>query len=146
MKRIAILLAGIMLFASSVFANNDSNEVKVPKMSPITQSTLKTYFPGKEIVKANKIKSKAKNVLELWLDDGAYLQFDKDGQWIHVEYDKGAVPQAMIPGKIQMYLHTKYPDGNVVKMLKDKKGNYEIHLIDGTTLLFDNQMKFMNAE
>lgn len=142
-----MLFASAILLASSVFADQqDLIILEARNLPPLTLSILKTYFPETQIVKAQKLDSKVKNSFELWLDDGTYMHCDKDGQWQYVDCGDEKVPERMIPPKVRLYLQQYYPTAAVVKMIKDKKGYYEIYLYEGKMLYFDNQFKFKKVE
>lgn len=146
MKKFSFFMMATLLFAFSVIADNNVKDISLKKLPPITQSILKTYFPDIETVKIQKQKGMGGNPFLVELNDGTKLEFDKDGQWATVDCGENSVPIRMIPLKINAYLQSNHPANTIVKMLKDKKGYYEIHLNDGHTLLFDNQMRYKSSE
>ena len=62
MKKLFVLLAGALMVASVAWAADEEiKELDANKLPPITKSILKSYFPGTEVVKTTKSKSKVRN-------------------------------------------------------------------------------------
>ena len=148
MKKLVLLLISVILCAASAVAKDDILILEPRNLPPLALKILSTYFPETQVVKVQKRDSKVKNSFELWLDNGVYMQFDNNGQWMLVECQAitATVPEKMVDGRIRKYFMQYYPKAKVVKMLKDKKGNYEIYLAEGKVLYFDNQFKFKKAQ
>ncbi len=136
-----MLIVSALLAVMAVWAQSEKQDIQIDKLPKFTQSILQNYFPDMQVTSACKQKSKVKNSFEVTLDGGVDLEFDKDGQWTMVDCHDKAVPERMVPGLVKNYLYQNHPDVAVVKMLKDKKGNYVITLADGTELNFDNQFR-----
>ena len=146
MKKFTLFLMATLLIASSAIAGNNVKDIKVKNLPPITQRIINSYFPDIELIKVQKQKIKGGNPFLVELNDGTKLEFDKDGQWAYVDCGNNPVPSRMIPLKINSYVQSNYPADAIVKMLKNKKGNYEIYLTGGKMLNFDNQFRFIEAE
>lgn len=136
-----IAMAAICVSAAWSADNNELKTIDPQKLPPITQSIIKTYFPDAQVVTATKQKSKVRNSFDVTLSDGTELRFDKDGQWQRVYRGGEPIPQRMVNLKIAAHVNNGYPGTSVVMMEKDKKGNYQIQLSDGTMLVFDNQFR-----
>ena len=144
MKKLFVLLAGALMVASVAWAADEEiKELDANKLPPITKSILKSYFPGTEVVKTTKSKSKVRNSFNVSLNDGTELECDKDGQWQRVYCGGKPVPKTMVNLRVVSYLENNLPGAEVVLMEKDKKGNYLMQLSDGTELHFDNQFRPM---
>ncbi len=144
MKKLFVSLAGALMVASVAWATDEEiKELDANKLPPITKSILKSYFPGTEVVKATKSKSKVRNSFNVSLNDGTELEFDKGGQWQRVFCRGNPVPKNMVNLRVISYLESSFPGAEVVLMEKDKKGNYLMQLSDGTELHFDNQFRPM---
>ena len=146
MKKILILMACVLMATSAAWSAGDDElkQLDPKSLPPITQSIIKSYFPDAQVVSATKPKSKVRNGFNVTLDDGTELQFDKDGQWQRVYCGGEPIPSRMVNLKIMNHIQNGYPNTCVVMMEKDKKGNYQIQLSDGTMLLFDNQFRIKN--
>lgn len=147
MKKIFLLAIAALLSASAAIADDEKiTDLEPKKLPPIAQNIIRAYFPETQIILAQKKKSKVRHNFEVHLDNGTEIQFDKDGQWTLVDCGELPIPQRMIPGKIQMFLNEKIHNPEVKKMFKDQKGYYNIILMTGQTLLFDNQFRFIPSE
>lgn len=145
MKRIVfVLLTTVMVAMGAHAVDEDMQEINPDKLPKFTQSIIKSYFPGAKVVTAMKEKSKIRNAYDVLLDNGVKCEFDKDGQWIMVDAGDLLIPDRMVPGKVVMYLSQNGLTSPVVKMQKEKKGNYIITLKDATELHFDNQFRLLD--
>ncbi len=142
MKRMLFLLV-VLLCGTAVWAQDEKNPVEVKKLPNLAHNNLKAYFPDVEVVEAYTTSKKIKDEYTVVLANTVVIVFDKHGQWSRVMANDGEIPLRMIDGRIKMNLSQRGITSRVVKMAKDKKGNYEIHLEDGTELHYDNQFKPM---
>ena len=143
MKKGTLLMMALVLATAMAWAGEEKQEIQPSTLPKFTQSIIQSYFPGIEVTSASKEKSKMKNGYGVVLSNGVVMECDKDGQWTMVDCGAEAVPDRMVPGKIKMYLSQQGVESPVVKMQKDKKGNYVMNLQDGTELRFDNQFRLM---
>ncbi|MBQ9217696.1 MAG: PepSY-like domain-containing protein [Muribaculaceae bacterium] len=143
MKKI-IIVATLLLCATSLWAQEEKNPVEVKKLPHLALSNLKSYFPDVQVVEAYTESKKIKDEYTVVLDNTVKVVFDKHGQWSRVYANDGQIPERMVDGRIKMYLGKQGIKGRVVVMCKDKKGNYEVTLDDGTVLKFDSQFKPMH--
>lgn len=140
MKKILLMLAVAML-CTAAWADDNMVEIPLKKVPDLGLRMVKSYFPGVNVVKALKTKSKdMKNRTTVILDDESTISFDKDGNWMVVDCRKSSVPMRMVPGKIEMYLGKNYPGADVVYMGREiKNGDITILLDNGTELHFTNE-------
>jgi len=109
---------------------------------------LKAYYPGVEVARVIKHKSKIKNNYEVTLADSTWIEFDKDGNWITVvPYGDAAVPPTMVDGRVATYLQDRFPGLRVVKMRRDRKNeqNQYYMLENGQEVTFDCYFKPVEA-
>lgn len=142
MKKIIIILTA-MLCVMALSAQDEKYPVEIKKLPNLAHNNLKAYFPDVEVVEAYTATQKIKDEYTVVLANTVVIVFDKHGQWSRVIANDGEIPQRMIDGRIKMNLSQTGQTSRVVKMCKDKKGNYEIYLEDGTELHYDNQFKPM---
>lgn len=129
------------MMAGTAFANDNIEEIPIKKVPDLGLRMVKSYFPNNTVVKAVKNKSKdMKNRTCVMLDNGATIDFDKDGHWMIVDCRETSVPMRMVPGKVQMYLSKNHPGADVVYMGREiKNGDITMLLDDGTELHFTNE-------
>ena len=141
MKKIFFAFIAIALLAGTAFADDNIEEIPLKKVPDLGLRMVKSYFPGNNVVKAVKNKSKdMKNRTCVMLDNGSTIDFDKDGNWMIVDCRNSSVPMRMVPGKIQMYLSRSHPGADVVYMGREiKNGDITLLLDNGTELHFTNE-------
>jgi hypothetical protein len=141
MKKFLFALIAIVMMAGTAFANDNIEEIPIKKVPDLGLRMVKSYFPNNTVVKAVKNKSKdMKNRTCVMLDNGATIDFDKDGHWMIVDCRETSVPMRMVPGKVQMYLSKNHPGADVVYMGREiKNGDITMLLDDGTELHFTNE-------
>lgn len=138
MKKLFLALIAVMLVAAVAMADDKIVEIPFKKVPDLAQRMVKSYFPDNSVVRAEKTKTKdMKNRTRVMLDNGASIEFDKDGNWMTVDCPTSGVPTKMIHGKIQMYINANHAGHAVVLMSREKKnGDISIVLDDGTELQF----------
>lgn len=136
-----LILAAIAIMSLSCFADDNIVEIPFNKVPDLGQRVVTSYFTGNTVTKAVKYKSKdMKNRTCVTLDNGATIEFDKEGNWMIVDCRQSEVPMRMVPGKIQMYLNNNYPGVSVVFMSREiKNGDIKFLLKNGTELHFTNE-------
>ena len=141
MKKMLFALIAMLMMAGASYATDNIVEIPIKKVPDLGMRMVKSYFPGNSVVKALKNNSKdMKNRTSVLLDNGASIDFDKDGNWMIVDCRKSSVPMRMVPGKIQMYLSKNHPGADVVYMGREiKNGDITVILNDGKELHFTNE-------
>jgi hypothetical protein len=142
MRKLLILLA-VLMGTTLMWAQESKYPIEVKKLPDLATRNLKSYFPGIEVTEVYSVTQKIKDEYFVVLDNSVLVVFDKHGQWSRVEANDAEIPERMIDGRIKMDMAKNKITSRVIKMEKDKKGNYEVLLEDGTQLHYDNQFKPM---
>lgn len=142
MRKLLILLA-VLMGTTMMWAQESKYPIEVKKLPDLATRNLKSYFPGIEVTEVYTVTQKIKDEYFVVLDNSVLVVFDKHGQWSRVEANDAEIPERMIDGRIKMDMAKNKITSRVIKMEKDKKGNYEVVLEDGTQLHYDNQFKPM---
>lgn len=142
MRKLLILLA-VLMGTTLMWAQESKYPIEVKKLPDLATRNLKSYFPGIEVTEVYSVTQKIKDEYFVVLDNTVLVVFDKHGQWSRVEANDAEIPERMIDGRIKMDMAKNKITSRVIKMGKDKKGNYEVLLEDGTQLHYDNQFKPM---
>ncbi len=142
MRKLLILLA-VLMGTTLMWAQESKYPIEVKKLPDLATRNLKSYFPGTEVAEVYTVTQKIKDEYFVVLDNSVLVVFDKHGQWSRVEANDAEIPERMIDGRIKMDMAKNKITSRVIKMEKDKKGNYEAVLEDGTQLHYDNQFKPM---
>ncbi|MBX3106913.1 MAG: PepSY-like domain-containing protein, partial [Bacteroidetes bacterium] len=81
---------------------------------------------------------------EIKLNDRTQLEFNNKYQIIKIDADT-ALPQSVIPAKLQSYIKTNYPQNHITEWELDNKGQ-EIKLNNGIKLEFSKQGDFKRID
>ena len=76
---------------------------------------------------------------------GSRLEFDRSGNWKEVNCRGGAVPESVIPSRIQAYIKDNYSSDNVRTIERHIRG-YEVKLSSGFELVFDKNCNFKRMD
>jgi len=139
----AILLSVIAIFISNISMSQD----KVITNSQIPaeiQHFVKTHFAQHTIVRAEINKEGLQKEYEIKLNDRTQLEFNSKYQIIKIDADT-ALPQSVIPAKLQSYIKTNYPQNHITEWELDNKVQ-EIKLNNGIKLEFSKQGDFKRID
>ncbi|MBQ4440499.1 MAG: PepSY-like domain-containing protein [Bacteroidales bacterium] len=134
MKKLFVLLLGLMTL--NVFAAND-RPVTFKQLPQKAQQFINTHFSGIEMLSAT-----VDDDYEVYLANGAKVEFTLQGDWKEVRCSGSAVPAAIIPAAISKYVKTNFPNNTITKIDKNYSG-YDIELSTDVELKFDKNGKFL---
>lgn len=138
MKKITLLLfVYIMMFASC----DKEKIVSANDLPAVSISYINTHFEGQQIVQAVKERDDFKITYIAYLNNGTKLEFNKDGEIIHIESNE-ALPESVISASIITYTHSGYPSA-FIKAWKLDKTLQEVKLSNGLSLEFDRNGIFL---
>ena len=148
---LAMLLAGTLLFQAndkislnSEISNSINLSVDYQKMPANVKAFLAKYYPKATVVKYEAKTTLAGKKYELKLNNGAEIDFDKNGNWEEI-IDKQGVPIVLIPAKIKIYLDQKYKGVKVESIDKDDN-KIKVDLLNDIDLEFDKNGKFLRVD
>lgn len=144
MKKIVTLMfiAIMTSFSTMMFAGTPIKSSELPKAA---QTFLTKYFPGDNVMKAEKDQGRRGMEYEVDLMSGAEVDFMENGDWKEVKAAKGkSVPAAIVPAAISKYISTNFKGQTIVEIGR-KRGGYEVELSNGTELKLTEDAKQMPA-
>ena len=124
---------------------NPAKAITVEQLPDTSSTFVEQFFPGIEVVYAEKDEDDGIITYELTLADGTEIEVDANGNWIEIECFRCALPDGIVPQPIVDYVAQNYPNGVIVTIERDDNG-YEIELRDGTELKFDNDLNFVGGD
>lgn len=124
---------------------NPAKAITVEQLPDTSFTFVEQFFPGIEVVYAEKDEDDGIITYELTLADGTEIEVDANGNWIEIECFRCALPDGIVPQPIVDYVAQNYPNGVIVTIERDDNG-YEIELRDGTELKFDNDLNFVGGD
>lgn len=137
-----MLVAIVASMSAMVFAGTPIKPTELPKAA---QTFLNKYFPGDEVLKAEKEQGRRGTEYEADLKSGAEVDFLDSGDWKEVKAARGSVvPTAIIPAAIVKYVSTNFKGQSIVEISR-RRGGYEVELSNGTELKLTEDAKPMPA-
>ncbi|SDF26171.1 PepSY-like domain-containing protein [Epilithonimonas hungarica] len=148
-----ILMFSGVLFVQAVGKNEitlnpDVNSVKFSALYQEMPATIKSFL-AKYYPKATVVKYEAKSTVvgkkyEVKLNNGAEIDFDKNGNWEEIS-DKQGIVSALIPAKIKAYLDQHYK-GIKVESIDKERNKIKVDLQNDIDLEFDKNGKFLRVD
>lgn len=123
------------------FVNNSTSFQTMPAN---IKSFLARYYPKATVAKYESKKTVVGQKYEVKLNNGAEIDFDKNGNWEEIS-DKQGIPSALIPVQIKTYLAQNYKGVNVESIDKEKN-KIKVELINDIDLEFDKNGKFLRID
>ena len=123
----------------NVFASND-RPIPFKDLPQKAQTFITTHFSGVEVLSAT-----VDDDYEVYLANGAKVEFTLQGEWKEVKCPGSKVPAAIIPSAISKYVKTNFPNNAIIKIDKKYSG-YEIELNNGLELKFDKNGNFLKID
>lgn len=138
MKKIAVLLAGLVFCAVACNADGNKTAVAVTDLPAAGQELLARDFAGQNVSYVLREKEAFKVEYEVRLENGTEIELDADGQWKKIDCKASAVPQGLVPVEILTQVGKSFPAAFVVEIDKDGRG-YDVELSNGLELNFDRR-------
>lgn len=148
MKKITLILAGIMFLAASIIARaGDSTPISVEQLPAKAQKFLKKYFPKEQVTYVNLEKDVLGVKYEVTCASDTEIEFDSEGNWNEIEcgYSTGNVPSEIVPKAINAKTLELYPNAKIVGIDRNKKV-IEVQLDTETELTFDAGGKLIEID
>lgn len=146
MKRVSMLLAGLVLYVCTACAHNDRITKDANELPQLSRDFLARHFNAVSVahIKIEKNLLGVKDY-EVILTDGSHVEFTRDGEWKEVKMNRQAVPSAIIPKAIHSYIQQNYPATEIRAIDKDSR-DYEVDLNNGIELKFDLQGNLIDVD
>ena len=144
-KQVLFLAALVFMMLHTVSTSADDRVITFDQLPKAARQFVQTHFPGKHISYATVDADFLSKTYEVHLNNGAEIEFDKNGNWDKVDCHHAAVPAAIIPASIANYVKANFPDSQIVKIDKER-GGYDIELSNDLDLKFNAKGKFLGID
>ena len=134
MKKWMFLL--VSLFTMQVAMADNDKPITFEQLPAAAQTFIKQNFPDAKVAFVKMEKEFLDSSYDVVFVNGDKVEFDKKGNWTDIRCRRMAMPQAVIPAKIQEFVNTNYPEAKVVQLEKDRY-EYEVKLSNFWDLTFD---------
>ncbi len=137
MKRIFLLLAGVVSMMLAVACNKNDDKDRLPALA---SDFISAYWPQASIGSVVKDEGEYK----VFLNEGTHIEFDRKGNWEEVNNIHGIVT-AFLPAALTQHTGATYTSAFIVSVSKDKR-KYEVELSNHLDLEFDLQGNFLRID
>lgn len=143
-KLLALALIGIMGVAMAACSDDDKKEsVEASQLPAKAIAFIGAYYPGVEIASVVKDTDDGCVEYDVYLKNGAEIDFTYDGEWKEVDAPAGAViPEGIAPAATADYISENYPDNGINEISKTRTG-YEAKLLSGLKIAFNEYGNFI---
>lgn len=143
MKKILSLLA-MAAALIGLQSCDDDQKIDPAKLPNSAEQFITTHFAEASINSVIKEHDDFTIHYDVYLSDGTFIEFKKDGEWKEVENRVTGVPASIIPEKIASYITTNYSGAFVVDIERDRQ--YDVELNTGIELDFDLNGNFLRFD
>lgn len=143
MRRIIIFIAGLLIFAQSVKA--DDRPVNFDQLPKEAQKFVSRSFPNIKVLYASKDDDFFFPDYQVGLENGIKVKFNNDGSVKKIESFKGGIPDSLIPQQIRQYVAANYQNVVFLEYEIDKH-YYEVKLSNRLELKFNKSFHLIDIE
>ena len=144
MKKLLALTFALFAVAFSAKAD-DERPITVQQLPAAAQAFIKQHFADRQVALAKEELEFMSKSYEVVFTDLTKIEFAGNGQWTDMENDMGNLPASAIPEAINQYVNTNYPN-NKIKSIERKYGGYEVDLLGGLDLKFNNNFVLIGID
>ena len=145
MKRIfAIVALATVALLGLQSCEKDDNYINESLLPTEAQTFINTYFASVPIKNVIKDFDDFTYTYKVHLDDGTFIEFNKEGKWRDVKNHTTGVPNSIVPQKIVEYLTANYPNNFMADVERGR--HYDVELNDGLDLDFSLDGDFLRID
>ena len=152
MKKIILtgfIALSLLFTTTSCDSDDDNNEsvINATDLPKLADTFVTTYFPNTTYVHITKqhVADSDGSIYDVKLSNNFEIDFDANGNWIDIDGNHQAVPVELVPGTIQTYVTTNYPNQFVTSIDKETT-TVEVELSNNIDLVFDLQRSFLRID
>lgn len=149
MKILKFFLVASFMISTVIMVGCESDKtVTFDKLPKVSKNFISTHFKDITVNRVVKDKEGVSYNWDVYLSNGWELEFEKNGEWDHIDCKTSAVPSSiltLLPSGIVSYCKTNYLNTSIVEIDKERYG-YQIELANDITLEFDKQGKFLRID
>jgi hypothetical protein len=145
MKRIFLSLVIAMLAVMPMLADNDKMITR-EELPEKAQMFLTKHFDGVEVLYAKAERDMGViTSYDVVLEGNVKVEFNRSGEWISVDCERGQVPDSVLPQGVLDYVSNKFAKAYVVEIERGLMG-YDVKLSNDLDLDFDKNGKFLRVD
>ncbi|MFD2597509.1 PepSY-like domain-containing protein [Sphingobacterium corticis] len=139
-----IAFIGVIMYSFWATSYAQKKAVSVAELPSKAKDFLMEHYERVQVSSVtSEIKSWfAKDAFQVKLRDGKSIEFDELGNWKELDGKRAALPLAIVPEKVRIYLARSFPKNFVVRMRRDDD-KYLVAISNGLELEFNRKGKFI---
>ena len=140
MKKILTILASVILAAFVCNADGIKQQITIDQLPAAGAKFIKKYFASQTpsyIIKETKI---GRTEYEIYFPSGVEVELDQNGDWKKVDGHGNVIPEGYYPAGIDSTINASFP-GVKIQQIESKLWGYEVELINGLELKFNQQLQ-----
>ena len=145
MKRLLTLCSAMLLLGGAAASADDDTPIAFDRLPVAAQTFVGTHFPGIKAAFAKVDRDLLGSTYEVMLADGTKIEFDGGGEWKEVDTKPAAVPAAIIPDRIALYVNSTYPKAAIISIERSPR-KYEVELDNGLDVTFDARFNLIGVD
>ena len=135
-----------LLFCVAFGANAQDKLISFEQLPKKAQQFISDYYNRDQVsVVTEEREFMEGKHYEVKLKDGVDLEFDAKGDWTEVDAERKPVPAAIIQAPISDYIHTRFPDNEIVQISRSAR-HFEVELTNGIDLTFNKKGEFLRID
>lgn len=146
MKTKLNLFATAAIVAVTAFsANAQTSNITSAQLPSKALDFLKMHFTAETVSYAEVEKETFDTEYKVYLSNGIEIEFDGNGNWEDIDGHYQPLPASVLPKAITGYIKQNFNGRKIIKS-ENKSWGYEVELLDGTELEFNNAGKFLRID
>ena len=145
MKKMMILLAGLLVMSTAIARADNDKAVTIDQLPQTAQQFIQKYFPSEKVAYAKMERDFLETRYEVVFTSSRKVEFLKNGEWKEVDCRYSAVPEGIVPEQIMNKIKELYPEATVLEIDRDKY-DYEVKLSNRMELTFDLRFNLIDMD
>jgi len=139
-----VALVCLAALGTALHADND-RPVTISQLPAPAQLIVRKHFGKLKVAMAKMESGLLGTNYDVVFTNGTKVEFDRHGDWTEVKCKDAAVPAALVPAAISLYVKNHYPNTHIVKVEKDKR-KYEVDLSNGVEVTFNTRFQVTDID
>lgn len=145
MKKVLAILVLPLLAVQLAFAG-DIITRDVKQLPQTARNFISQYFKEAQVshikIESEILQTKKYEVL---LTDRTEIDFDKKGNWLEVDCNRSAVPEALVPASVREYVKANFR-GEIITKIERERNGVEVELSNDYSLKFNKKGELVSMD
>lgn len=145
MKKVLAILVLALVAVQLAFAG-DIITRDVKQLPQTARNFISQYFKEAQVshikIESEILQTKKYEVL---LTDRTEIDFDKKGNWLEVDCNRSAVPEALVPASVREYVKANFR-GEIITKIERERNGVEVELSNDYSLKFNKKGELVSMD